>query len=393
MTRFHELADWREPQALLAVPPRRGILLVELAEGAPYIGRTANLRKRLRRLLAFKLAPSSRLTLRDVAKSVHFRTTGSSFESDLALYGVLRRHRPRSYREILKLRPAFFVKLLLGNRFPRVCLSRRLARSRALFYGPFPNRGAAERFRDAFLDLFLVRRCTENLDPSPDHPGCIWGEMNLCLRPCQAACDDSQYAREVERMATFLATDGESVLGEAAAARERASAGLEFEAAARHHRRWGKAREALRLRGDLAREISMQCGMVLQQSAQDSCIELTPLHMGSLQSSVRLRHGSEPSRADLGRAIKSALADRDWRVAPPRAREEHLALLQRWHASSFRTGRFVRFEGPGELPLRRLANAAFHVATAGCLKSQRQRGARITRRPAQSSSGTTTNSG
>lgn len=364
MTQFHELADWRDPDAQLAVPPRRGILLVELADGAPYIGRTANLRKRLQRLLAFKLAPSSRLSLRDIAKRVHFRTTGSAFESDLALYSVLRRNRPQSYLEILKLRPAFFVKLLLGNRFPRICLTKRLARSRALFYGPFPNRAAAEKFRDAFLDLFLIRRCIENLDPSPRHPGCIWGEIDFCLRPCQAACDDSQYAREVERMAKFLATDGESLLREAAEARDRASAELEFEAASRHHRRWGRARRALRLRGDLAREVSMLCGMVIQQSEQESCIELTPLHMGSLQDSIRLQHSGEPSRSSLGRAIMSVLADRKWEVASPRAQEDHLALLQRWHASSFRTGRFVRFERPDAIPLQRLANAAFQVATA-----------------------------
>ena len=51
--------------------------------------------------------------------------------------------------------------------------------------GRFEPRGAAELFENQFLDLFQIRRCQENLEPSPQHPGCIYGEMNRCLRPCQ----------------------------------------------------------------------------------------------------------------------------------------------------------------------------------------------------------------
>lgn len=364
MRRFQAVPDWREEGALLAVPARRGIFRVEFAQGPPYIGKTADLRRRLRRLLRRKEGPSVRLTLREIARGVHYRLTGSTFESDLALYRAVRRYRPGDQRDYLKLRPASYVKVLLGNRFPRTCLTKRLTRSRALFYGPFPNRNAAEQFRNAFLDLFRVRRCRENLDPSPSHPGCIWGEMDLCLRPCQAACDDSRYAEEVQQMALFLRTDGESLLHEAAMARDRASASMEFELAARHHRKWSKAKDALRMRSDLSREIGNQCGMMLQRSAVESCVEMTPLYEGSLQRSIRLPCAGKPSGPGLGTTIRIALAHQTWRIAPPQEKEDHLALLQRWHTSSFRRGEFVPFQDIAEPPIRRLANAAVRVACA-----------------------------
>ncbi len=362
MTQFEEVPDWKQDSALAPVPAAAGVFRVEFAQGLPYIGRTADLRRRLRRLLRPAGGTSTRLTLREIASSVHYRRTGSSFESDLVLYSTAKLYRAHDCREYLKLRPACFVKVLLGNRFPRTCLTHRISRGRALFYGPFRNRNAAEHFQNAFLDLFLVRRCVENLSPSPSHPGCIWGEMALCLRPCQAVCDDEGYSREVQRMALFLKTDGASLLREIEQARDSASAALDFEAAARHHKFLAKTKGTLRLRDSLSREMSAQCGMVVQRSAAQSCLELTALYKGSLQAAMRLRYDSEaPTAAALGSEIRSALSGQAWAEARPSEKEEHLALLQRWHSSSFRTGEFVPFADMSVLPIRKLAHAALRV--------------------------------
>ncbi len=253
----------------------------------------------------------------------------------------------------------------MRNRFPRACVTRQLTRSQALFYGPFPTRDSAERFLNGCLDLFLVRRCTENLNPSPDHPGCIWGEMDLCLRPCQAACGDGDYAAEVGRLADFLTTDGGSFLREAEEARDRASASMEFESAARYHRVLAKAKDVLRMRGDLSRELGSQCGMVLQLASEPSSLELTPLHKGSLQDPVHVRWRGDPATSGLGRAIGDGLSGRVWSEGSPQEKEDHLALLQRWHASSFRKGEFVACERLENPPLRKLAAAAVRVAKGG----------------------------
>ncbi|MYB51111.1 MAG: hypothetical protein F4X77_02760 [Acidobacteriia bacterium] len=363
MTDLEEVLDWRRDDALDAVPNCGGIFVVEFPEGLPYLGRTAALRKRLRRLLRPADSASTRLTLREIATRVHYRRTGSAFESDVALYRAVKRYRPGESRDYLKLRPAFYVKLLLGNRFPRSCVTRQLTRGKSLFYGPFPNRNAAEEFHNEFLDLFLVRRCTENLDPSPFHPGCVWGEMGRCMRPCQAACGDDAYAREAQRMALFLETDGESLLCEAELSRDNASKSLDFEAAARFHKLVGRTKQVLRLRAALSSDLGSLHGVVLQRSAAPACLQLTAVHRGSLQVPVRLHYDQEaPTAADLNAQIRAALSNFDWLEASTDERQDHLALLQRWHASSFRKGEFVPFADISALPWRRLANAALRVA-------------------------------
>ena len=360
---FEEVLDWRRDTALDAVPANAGIFLVEFAEGPPYVGRTASLRKRLRRLLRPADGTSRRLTLREIATRVYFRRTGSTFESDLALYHAVKRYRPGDCRDYLKLRPAFFVKLLLGNRFPRSCVTRQLTRGKSLFYGPFPNRNAAEEFQNKFLDLFLVRRCTENLDPSPFHPGCVWGEVGRCMRPCQAACDDSAYAREVERMTLFLETDGESLLCETEQLRDNASKSLDFEAAARFHNLLGRTKQILRSRGGLSSDLASLHGVVLQRSATPACLELTAIYKGCLQAPLQLQHDREsPTAAELNAQIRAALSNCKWREANASERQDHLSLLQRWHASSFRRGEFVPFADISALPWRKLANAALRTA-------------------------------
>ena len=363
MTDLEEVLDWRRDDALAAVPDCGGIFVVEFPKGLPYLGRTAALRRRLRRLLRPADSASTRLTLRDIATRVHYCRTGSAFESDVALYRAVKRYRPGESRDYLKLRPAFYVKLLLGNRFPRSCVTRQLRRGKSLFYGPFPDRNAAEEFQNEFLDLFLVRRCTENLDPSPFHPGCAWGEMGRCMRPCQAACDDDAYAREAQRMALFLETDGESLLCESELSRDNASKSLDFEAAARFHKLIGRTKRVLRLRAALSSELGSLHGVMLQRSATPACLQLTAVYRGSLQAPVRLHYDQEaPTTAGLNAQIRAALSNFDWLEASTDERQDHLSLLQRWHASSFRKGEFVPFADISALPWRRLANAALRVA-------------------------------
>jgi excinuclease UvrABC nuclease subunit len=113
------------------------------------------------------------------------------------------------------------VKLILSNVFPRTQITTRVSGGRSLFYGPFANRAAADQFEGQFLELFQIRRCQEDLVTSPDHPGCIYGEMGRCLRPCQEVVTVEEYAGEVRRVNDFLSTRGESLLSSAAGARER----------------------------------------------------------------------------------------------------------------------------------------------------------------------------
>ena len=79
-------------------------------------------------------------------------------------------------------------------------------------FGPFPSRAAAERYADEMLNLFLLRRCTEDLNPDPAFPGCVYSEMKMCLAPCYKGCSDERYRQESADVFAFLSTRGASML-------------------------------------------------------------------------------------------------------------------------------------------------------------------------------------
>jgi excinuclease UvrABC nuclease subunit len=83
-------------------------------------------------------------------------------------------------------------------------------------------------FEQAVLELFQIRRCTEDLEPSAEHPGCIYGEMNLCLRPCQLAVSAEEYRSEAMRVAAFFESGGRSLMEPLQSARNRFSDQMDF---------------------------------------------------------------------------------------------------------------------------------------------------------------------
>lgn len=353
-----------DDEGLRAAPAASGVFLIEFESGEPYLGRTANLRKRLARLLDKPAESSRRINVREIARAVYFEQTGSKFASDWLLYQLARTRRPSDYQRYLKLRRPPFLKVHLNNRFPRTYITTKLTATRALFYGPFRSRAAAERFEGSFLDFFGIRRCEENLEPAPDHPGCIYGEMDLCIRPCQAACSDDEYDREVGRVLRFLNSGGQSLVREIEEARDEASEQMEFEAAAKQHERLTKVKEALRLRDDLARDLDEFNGVVVQRSPEEGTVELTLIYKATFQAAQALNVQSESDRpVSLDAKVRELVESVEWAEAKPAEKSEHLAILRRWYFSSFRKGEFVPIESMDRLPIRKLVNSIARVAT------------------------------
>ncbi len=268
-------------ELLRSVPAAPGVFALRGEAGEPYLTRAADLRRRLRRLLAPPEAVdeqgnpvlSKRLNLRSRVRFIEYTRTGSEFESALVLYRAsCEAFGAAEARRRMRLHPPYFLRVTMSHEHPRVYSTNRLSRrSMDESFGPFPSRAAAERYCDAVLDLFLLRRCYEDLSPYPEHPGCVYGEMHKCMRPCQegnpAACTHEQYAHEAGRVFAFFRTRGQSMLDEVAAQREAASEAMDFETAAALHKHWEKVRAASLLADELVRPVAELRAVVVQEAA------------------------------------------------------------------------------------------------------------------------------
>ncbi|MBC7925261.1 MAG: hypothetical protein H7039_06345 [Bryobacteraceae bacterium] len=347
-------------EALSEVPNRPAVFAIWAEDGLPYLGRAGDLRRRLKRLLRKREVPGRLLNLRAVAQRILYWCTASNLESLLVLYECARLYLPDTYSDLLRLKVPWFVRLPRSNPFPRLQVGSRLTASGAT-YGPFRTRALADQFEHDLLDLFQLRRCPEDLQPSPDHPGCIYGEMNMCLRPCQEVVSVEEYVSEARRVTEFLYTSGKSALTVAEFSRDRLSEELQFEAAAREHERAERIRTMLRLQDELAREVSQSCGVaVLPSASAHNAVVLWFLAGGAWQKPLTFTTGN-PATGSLDRDLRELIQLASWTDVPLREKEEHLAILGRWYWSSWRDGIWIRCESPDRIPYRRLVTAVSKV--------------------------------
>ncbi len=350
-------------QALDALPNAPAVFLLWPREGEPYLARTAQLRRRLLRLLRERERSSRLLNLRHAAARVEYWLTASRLESSWRMYELARRHFPRTYLDLLKLRMPPYLKITLGNRFPRSQVTTQISGGQAFYFGPFRTRAAAERFQSEFLDLFQMRRCDEDLEPSAEHPGCIYGEMGMCLRPCQLVVREDEYRHEIARVTEFLSTGGSAMLEGIAAARDRLSAELSFEEAARQHKRLEKVQEVLRLRDELARDLGRMNGVAVVPSTEADAVDLWFFHEGWRQTPQRFSFQVVEGRSvSLDAKIRELVAGLEPRAGGARERQEHMALLARWFYSSWRDGEWIAFDSLEDPPYRKLVRAISRVS-------------------------------
>jgi excinuclease ABC subunit C len=344
----------RLDEEVAALPNTDGVFLVWAGDRSAYLAKTSMLRRRLLRIL--KPAESHRrsLNLREVATRVEYWLTGSGFESMLIHYALARRNFPEDYERLVKLRMPAYLKLILSNEFPRTQVTTRLAAGEALYYGPFRTRGAAELFENQSLDLFQIRRCQENLEPSPLHAGCIYGEMNMCLRPCQQVVTREEYLSEVHRVEDFLTGNGAALVNVTSAARDRLSEEMDFEEAARQHKRLERIQEVLASRDDLVVDIDKLYGVAIAPSNVPDCVLLWFMCQGVWQAP---RTFSLVSQQSLDARLRELVASIEPAVVPLPEKQEHLALLARWHYSTWSDGEWTGFRGLDQVPYRKLVRA------------------------------------
>ena len=395
-------------EVLRSVPALPGVLCLrgEDAGAEPYLMRAADLRRRLKRLLDPPLEQSKRLNLRERVRWIEYTVTGSEFESLLLLYdATLACFGVVAARKRLKLFTPYFLRLTLEHAHPRVYSTNRLsARGLARTFGPFPSRMAAERYCDAVMDLFKLRRCWEDLEVHAEHPGCAYGEMKKCMAPCNTSCSAEEYGAEAAAVEAFFRTRGESMLASIAVERERASAEMEFEAAAAAHERYGKVRAAALLADELVRPVGELRAVVVQpaaggEEAQEAAVFLLeggclggPARMSTLgvravkeQTSVGSSLFAQPLMLqavalDPGETVDSpevraervleGLASQNTAGGVGDDKEalarmgDHLALFRRWYyrPEKQRVGECFLPNADGSWPVRRILRGAARMA-------------------------------
>ncbi|MCH8050969.1 MAG: excinuclease ABC subunit UvrC [Chloroflexi bacterium] len=219
---------------LKALPAKPGVYIFKNAGGRIiYVGKAALLRTRVRSYFGSTHAFEAK-TRRLVAQiaDIEFILTGSAQEALLLEATLVKRHQP-FYNVRLKDDKHYpYLKIDVSEDWPRVQITRRISSDGARYFGPFASAGSVRRTLDLVKKLFPWRSCTKEITGDDPRP-CLEYFIHRCIGPCASLCSKEEYDTVIQQTIMFLEGRTDEITRDLRREMQKASAGLEYERAAR----------------------------------------------------------------------------------------------------------------------------------------------------------------
>jgi excinuclease ABC subunit C len=223
-------------QKIRSLPLSAGVYLYKNAEGVViYVGKAKNLRSRVSSYFhEGRIADAKTGTLVREAVDVDYIVVANNKEA-LALENHLIKQKQPRFNILLRDDKTYpYVKLTLGERFPRVYVTRRLRKDGSSYYGPYFPANLAYRIVDLIHRHFLVPSC--KVDLGHFHPrACLQYYIGRCLGPCvQGLTTPEAYQEAVRDVKLFLEGRPTDLTRSLRARMDLAATSQEYERAAKY---------------------------------------------------------------------------------------------------------------------------------------------------------------
>jgi excinuclease ABC subunit C len=224
------------PEKIRSLPTTAGVYLYKNAEGEViYVGKAKNLRSRVSSYFhEGRWEDAKTGTLVREAVDVDYIVVANNKEA-LALENHLIKQKKPRFNILLRDDKTYpYVKLTLGERYPRVYVTRRLRKDGSAYFGPYFPANLAYRIVDLIHRHFLVPSC--KVDLNRDHPRpCLQFYIKRCLGPCVANLTTPEiYAEAVRDVKLFLEGRQTDLVKSLRERMAETAAAQEFERAARY---------------------------------------------------------------------------------------------------------------------------------------------------------------
>jgi excinuclease ABC subunit C len=196
-----------------ALPAQPGVYIFKDETGRPiYVGKAKSLRQRVRSYFQeSRPADTKRDRMLEAARDLETILVDNEKEATALENNLIKQFKPR-YNVLLRDDKTYpYIKLTLGERFPRVYVTRRLKKDGSVFYGPYFPASLAYRIADLIHRRFLVPSC--NVDLTRYHPRpCLQFYIKRCLGPCVEGLTTPERYGEAVRHVRLLLEGRESDL-------------------------------------------------------------------------------------------------------------------------------------------------------------------------------------
>ena len=201
-----------------------------------YVGKAISLKNRVRQYFqkSRNLGIKKEQMVEQIAR-FEYIITDSELEALVLESNLIKEHRPK-YNTMLKDDKNYpFIKVTVGEEFPRIMLARKMKKDKSRYFGPYTSSTAVKDVIELTRKLYHLRSCNRSLprDIGKERP-CLYYHIKQCNGPCQGYISQEDYKKQVDGLLDFLNGNHREILKELEEKMLRASDKLDFEEAAQY---------------------------------------------------------------------------------------------------------------------------------------------------------------
>ena len=222
-----------DPARIAALPARPGVYLFRDDAGEViYVGKAASLRSRVRSYFGAQpeFTAKNRALVERIG-DVDVIVAGGEAEALLLENNMIKRYKPRFNIRLRDDKSFLYIKISVGETYPRVYTTRRVQEDGGRYFGPYANAKSVRRTLKLLNKLFPFRTCALDMDREWDRP-CLKFHIDLCNGPCIRAVDPGAYRRVIDSTIEFLRGRAAPIVADLEQQMQEAAAGQAYEAAA-----------------------------------------------------------------------------------------------------------------------------------------------------------------
>lgn len=224
-------------EELKKLPAHPGVYIMHDDKDAIiYVGKAISLKNRVRQYFqkSRNLGIKKEQMVEQIAR-FEYIITDSELEALVLESNLIKEHRPK-YNTMLKDDKNYpFIKVTVGEAFPRIMMARKMKKDKSRYFGPYTSGGAVKDVIELTRKLYHLRSCSRSLpkDIGKERP-CLYYYIKQCNAPCQGYISQEDYKKQVEGLLDFLNGNHKEILKELRQKMLSASEKMDFEEAAQY---------------------------------------------------------------------------------------------------------------------------------------------------------------
>lgn len=233
-------------EELKKLPDQPGVYIMhDSRDVIIYIGKAVSLRKRVHQY--FQPSHDEGIKKAQMVKQIarfEYIVTDSELEALVLECNLIKEHRPK-YNTMLRDDKTYpYIRVTLGEDFPRVLFSRQQKKDKSRYFGPYTSAGAVKDTIEMINKLYQLRTCNRNLprDTGKERP-CLNYHIHQCDAPCQAYISKEEYKEKVDAALEFLNGNYNAIIKSLEEKMLQASEDMEFEKAIEYRELLGSVKQ------------------------------------------------------------------------------------------------------------------------------------------------------